>query len=634
MRLGRTRALLAWLILVFVQQQHTFSQSKVPIRTASTVQLDPTLQPFYHGIASGDPTSEAVIIWTRVTPDSSFSGQIVVSWNMATDTGMTNIVKSGSTITNSSVDFTVHVDVTGLQPDTYYYYDFAALGKCSYRGRTKTAPLGDTDSLRFALLSCANYESGYFNGYASVMERNDVDAVIHLGDYIYEYESGGYGPNPNAGRTTDPAGETVSLADYRTRFSHYHLDADLRNLHQQFPFMVIWDDHEVADNSWRNGAGNHDSGTEGDWPTRKSAAIQAYNEWLPLRYKNPLQKDEIFRKVEYGDLCELFFLDTRLHGRDEQMGTTGTQVNSPSRTLLGADQFEWFTDGLKSSSAQWKIMVQQVMVAPLKVAGIAVNEDQWDGYPAERRKLFDTISTYNIDNIVILTGDIHTSWASDIPDSNYNASTGAGALAVEFVAPGVTSPSELTFGAPVIQAANNHIKYVNLTENGYVILDINKSRAQADWFYVLTLDSADASVLSGQSLYANDGQSFLNAAGTVSVADSKLLNAMQAPQGPRSCIPTLSIPQPTSGAVILGVYPNPISDQFTIQYHLAQASDIEVSLISLDGKVVYQSSLGMKSAGLHQSFVTGLNKLSKGVFILELKTHSGTIQSKVMVNNN
>ncbi|MBL4753167.1 MAG: alkaline phosphatase D family protein [Flavobacteriales bacterium] len=609
----------------------TYSQSKTPIRTASSIQLNASLKPFYHGVASGDPIADAVIIWTRVTPDSNFTGAVVVSWSLASDTGMTQIVQNGSMITDASRDYTVHVDVTGLQPDSYYYYEFSALGKCSVRGRTKTAPQGDADSLRFALISCASFESGFFNAYASITEHNDIDAVIHLGDYIYEYESGGYGFNPATGRLSEPANEIISLADYRTRFSHYHLDKDLRNLHQQYPFMVIWDDHETADNAWRNGAGNHDPATEGPWPIRKSAAIQAYNEWLPLRYRDPLHKDEIFRKVQYGDLCELFFLDTRLHGRDQQMGTTGTQVNSPSRTLLGADQFEWFTDALKSSQAQWKVITQQVMIAPLKIAGIAVNEDQWDGYPAERRKIFDTISTHNISNIVVLTGDIHTSWANDIPDSNYNASTGAGSLGVEFVAPGVTSPSELTTGAPIILAANEHIKYVNLSENGYVIMDVNKTRTQADWYYVVTLDSSNSTALPAQSLFVNDGDGFLSSGGAVSVANAELLSAIQAPAGIRSCIQVVGSEDLSNASVILGVYPNPIDDHFTVHYYMEQAQEVQVSLFALDGREIFRTSIGRQNPGLHRSRFSVDEDLTGGLYILEIKTGTGKTHAKVLI---
>ncbi|MDP6908333.1 MAG: alkaline phosphatase D family protein [Flavobacteriales bacterium] len=615
---------------LFIFVGNAFSQENTEVRNSSSVELDPALQPFYHGVASGDPTSEAVIIWTRVTPDSSFSGPVIVSWEMATDTGMQQVVQSGSLITWPSEDYTVHVDVTGLQPDSYYFYEFSALDACSIRGRTKTAPSGDTDSLRFALVSCANFESGYFNAYAAIKERNDVDAVIHLGDYIYEYPSGEYDPNPLAGRVTDPANEAISLSDYRARFSHYHLDEDLRKLHQQFPFMVIWDDHESANNAWRNGAENHTDGTEGPWPTRKSASMQAYLEWLPMRPKDQLFPEQIFRSVQYGDLCDLFFLDTRLHGRDEQMGTTGTQVNSATRTLLGTDQFEWFTDGLKNSSSQWKVVVQQVMISPLEFGGIAVNEDQWDGYPAERQNIFDTITTHGIENLVVLTGDIHTSWANDIPGPSYNPATGSGAMGVEFVAPGITSPSELTFGASAILAANDHIQYVNLSDHGFIILDIDKDRAQADWYFLSTIDQSNPPALPGASFYTNDGESFLNPSGSISVAHQSSI-AQQVPEETRNCFSIVGVDETAQNPVLLSVYPNPITDWFTLQFYLETANSVEIKLIAMDGRTVFSSSLGNKGSGLHNSVIAIDNNLAAGVYVLEMDTGTNVTRTKVLV---
>lgn len=607
------------------------SQEKTEVRNSSSIQLDPALQPFYHGVASGDPTSDAVIIWTRVTPDSSFSGPVIVSWEMATDTGMQQVIQSGSLITWPSEDYTVHVDVTGLQSDSYYFYEFTALDACSIRGRTKTAPSGDTDSLRFALVSCANFESGYFNAYAAIKERNDVDAIIHLGDYIYEYPSGEYDPNPLSGRVTDPANEAISLADYRARFSHYHLDEDLRKLHQQFPFMVIWDDHESANNSWRNGAENHTDGTEGSWPTRKSASIQAYLEWLPLRQKEPVFPEEIFRTLHYGDLCDLFFLDTRLHGRDEQMGTTGTQVNSATRTLLGTDQFDWFTNELKNSSAQWKVVVQQVMISPMEFfGGFPLNEDQWNGYPAERQNLYDTLTAHGISNVVVLTGDIHSSWAMDIPGPFYNPLTGTGAFGVEFVAPGITSPSELTFGQSAILAANDHLQYVNLTEHGFIILDINKDRIQADWYFLATIDQSDPTAFVGASYFTDDGESSLFPSGTVSVADESLI-AVQVPEETRNCFSVVGIEEAAQNPVLLSVYPNPIVDWFRLQFYLETESSVDVKLIAMDGRTVFHSSLGNKSSGLHNSIITIDNELATGIYVLEIAIGSNITRTKVLV---
>ena len=229
----------------------SFSQTSSPRKS-----LDPTLYPFYHGVASGDPLSNAVILWTRFTDDTLSVDSVELNWRVATDTAMTDVISNGTGYAKLLKDWTYKVDATGLSPDTWYYYDFEALGYRSIRGRTKTAPLGDNDSARFAVVSCSNYEHGYFNAYRYLRNRNDFDAVLHLGDYIYEYEAGGY----SAGlvdRDNEPVNEIISLEDYRVRYSHYRLDDDLRALHQQYPFINVWDDHESANDSYIDGAQNH-----------------------------------------------------------------------------------------------------------------------------------------------------------------------------------------------------------------------------------------------------------------------------------------------------------------------------------------------------------------------------------------
>ena len=288
------------------------------MKSAIRINLDSIYEPFYHGVASGDPLPGRVIIWTRVTPDTSTVDSIAVSWRIGTDTNITQVINSGITYTSSDIDYTVKVDVSGLQPDTWYYYSFTAFGKNSLTGRTKTAPTGDTDSLRFAVVSCSSYEHGFFNAYERIASRNDIDAVLHLGDYIYEYQAGSYS-NFITDRDYEPSNEILSLSDYRIRFSHYHLDPDLRYLHQQYPWINVWDDHETANNSWTDGADNHTTLTEGSWTDRKSAAVQAYFEWLPIRLPDPADDQRIYRNFNFGDLLDIHMLDTRLEGRAEQL---------------------------------------------------------------------------------------------------------------------------------------------------------------------------------------------------------------------------------------------------------------------------------------------------------------------------
>lgn len=597
------------------------------------VALEPCLQPFYHGVASGDPMSDRVIIWTRVTPDSTHTGgPIAVSWKMATDTSFNNVVANGSVLTDASKDYTVKVDVTGLQAAKFYYYEFTAFGKNSITGRTRTAPSGDADSCRFAIVSCANYEAGFFNVYKVIKNRNDIDAVIALGDYIYEYETGGYAPNATANRTWEPANEILTLTDYRTRYSSYHLDEDLRKLHQQFPFIVVWDDHESANDAWMDGAQNHQS-NEGSWAIRKNNAKQAFFEWLPIRQTGP-QNDpyQIFRNIQYGDLLELIMLDTRLHGREQQAGTTGSTVTNPNRQMLGTDQFTWLGNRLSNSNARWKILAQQVMMAPLQVGGTAFNGDQWDGYPAERTRVYNHIIQNDIKNVVVLTGDIHSSWANDLPTASYNSSTGAGSLGVEFVTPSVTSPGlNLPGGAAAIQLANSHIKFCNLNQKGFILLDVNKNRTQADWFFVSTIDQPSSAFSHARSHYVNNNERFIRNTSSVSFAKPELTNSIQSNECPRIITPPP--PPPPTGVtqiekpVILGLYPNPVNDYMIIQYYNYNSSFIDIKIFDIHGRLVANYNDGSRPEGLFSTTIPTFN-LSSGTYIIRIETENGNTFSK------
>ena len=274
------------LTLSFISQSFSGLLAQEFLNTATRLDINQVYAPFYHGVASGDPLQDRVIIWTRVTPDTSTTGNIQVDWKIALDTNFTQVINSGTTYTNDSVDYTVKVDVTGLQPGTWYYYEFNALGKNSLIGRTKTTPVGDVDSVRFAIVSGSHFEHGYYNAYEMITERNDIDAVLHLGDYIYEYAAGG-GYTTDTVRKHEPENEILTLGDYRIRYSQYHLDPQLRGLHQQYPWITVWDDHETANNSWTGGAENHDSLTEGSWAAREAAGTRAYFEWMPIRHSDP-----------------------------------------------------------------------------------------------------------------------------------------------------------------------------------------------------------------------------------------------------------------------------------------------------------------------------------------------------------
>jgi alkaline phosphatase D len=477
---------------------------------------DDALAPFLHGVASGDPLADRVVIWTRVTPDQAGSRDSKVTWRMATDPGLTKIVAKGRVNATADRDWCVKVDVTRLQPGTTYYYDFTSGGRTSITGRTRTAPAGAAERLRFAVVSCSNYPEGYFNAYRSVADRHDLDAVIHLGDYVYEYGEAG-----ELGRATDPPHEMVTLADYRTRYAQYRLDPDLRAAHQQHPFIAVWDDHESTNNSWYGGADNHDPG-EGDWFERKAISARVYDEWMPIRLPDSAEPLKIWRHLPYGELADLVMLDTRLWGRDQQPAMFDGTTDDPARTMLGFDQEAWLTEQLAASKERgtaWRVLGQQVMFAPLNLAplpdlpalnllrlpreGLALNPDQWDGYNANRQRVIDVLRGANrsgrIDDVVVLTGDIHTSWANDVPDSafpvtGYVPELGRGSMAVEFVTPSVTSANvDDATGIPstpielAAKVANPHVRWVDLDANGYLVLTLTPESAQSDWFHLATV---------------------------------------------------------------------------------------------------------------------------------------------------
>jgi alkaline phosphatase D len=484
-----------------------FTQLHSQINHAARSALSPALKPFYHGVASGDPTSESVIIWTRCTPDTGMAGDLDVYWQVATDTLFSQVVNYGYAKAKPENDYTVKVDVCGLQPNTWYYYVFQHNGRNSVTGRTRTAPAqhASNDSARFAVVSCADYDEGFFNAYENIVNRNDVDAVIHLGDYIYEYgESGGNN------RILDPPTEVISLNDYRIRHSLYKLDFQLRRCHQAFPFIAVWDDHETANNSWRDGAENHQP-NEGPWNVRKQSGVNAYFEWMPLRRPDWQDTFRIFRNFRWGKLMNLAMLDSRLYDRDEQ---DGNKRNDPNHKLLGPVQMQWLLHQLSDTLSKWKIIGNQVMFAPLTVFGAPVNNDQWDGYAAERNRVTSHILNNNIQNVVILTGDIHTVWANDIPGANYNPSTGANSVAVEFVGPSVTSAnSPLPVGVNLIRTFNPHAKYINLDNHGYYLLDVKKNRVQADYIFT-PIQNITANSSHGESWFVNAGERFLRKAGS------------------------------------------------------------------------------------------------------------------------
>ncbi len=471
---------------------------------------------FGHGVASGDPLPDGVLLWTRVTPSpeavpgSGAGGPVAVAWEVATDADFATVTASGSVTASAASDHTVKADVRGLSPATDYFFRFTAAGAASGIGRTRTAPAAGamTPNLRFGVISCAHWESGFFASYRHLAARRDLDAVLHLGDYVYEYGSGEYPMAREPVRTVQPTHETLTLADYRSRHGQAKTDPDLQALHQALPMVAIWDDHEFANDAWSGGAQNHTPGAEGSWSDRAGAAKQAYFEWMPVR---PATEGTTYRRLRFGSLADLFLLDLRSF-RDEQPDLGhGDEVDDPDRTITGRRQLDWLKAGLSSSQAAWRLVGNSVMISPVAFGsvpayllgplaqvlnipegGLAVNADQWDGYTDDRDELLRHLRDGGVGDTVFLTGDIHMHWANDVPlrAATYPHDP---AVASEFVVTSVTSdnvddilrvpPGTVsTVAETAVRGTNRHVRWVDMDAHGYGVLDVTADRVQMDYF--------------------------------------------------------------------------------------------------------------------------------------------------------
>jgi alkaline phosphatase D len=454
---------------------------------------------FGHGVASGDPLTDRIMLWTRATPRvESPSASLAVRWVLADDERLEKVVATGTVVTSPARDYTVKVDAGGLRPGRTYYYAFDAAGERSLIGRTRTLPQDDVARVRLASVSCSNYPAGYFNVYRCLAGRDDLDAVLHLGDYIYEFANGVYGDGSGSGRVPMPAGEASTLAEYRQRYATYRSDVDLQAAHSAHPFIAVWDDHEVINDWWRGGAPGH-TARRGDWATRLAAGLQAYREWMPVRETGD-GSFRLYRGFRFGRLADLMMLDTRSF-RDRQVpGRDVAALADPARTLMGAAQEEWLFAGLQRSQregAGWRLIGQQTMFSPLSPPGVPPqNTDVWDGYPVARGRVFDLLEKSRLSNVAILTGDIHSSWALDVPRSplkGYTAATGEGSLAVEIVTPAISSPplfasASMRDATSLLQLFSPHLKFVEGEHRGYVLLDVTRSRLQSEWYFVPAVD--------------------------------------------------------------------------------------------------------------------------------------------------
>ncbi|MDM0057691.1 alkaline phosphatase D family protein [Variovorax fucosicus] len=510
-----------------------------------------TTSPFVHGVASGDPLSDRVILWTRVTMASP--GTLNLRWEVASDANFGAIVASGTASTGPDQDYTVKVDATGLQPASAYYYRFYVGAEPSPTGRTKTLPVGNVSLLRLGVVSCSNFPAGYFNVCAELAKRTDVDLVLHLGDYIYEYGPLGFASQFAIAidRESQPPKELLTLDDYRRRHAQYRTDPDLVALHAKMPVIAVWDDHDVANNAWSGGAANHDPATEGTFAARRAAAIQAYREWLPIRMPDAANPLKIYRSFDFGTLASLHMLDTRLVGRDQQV-TLGEYLDgaatSASRQLLGAEQSDWLSARMAASGATWQVLGQQVLMArmeiPLSVASaftaetigefllaqstpeqlrsdsqrallaqrrVPYNLDAWDGYPAARETVLASARSMG-KNLVSLAGDTHNAWASNLTDATGQR------VGVEFACASISSPGleillPLISGPALTEAFPKMVtdlRYAETSKRGYLVLTLTPAEARADWTEVSTVFSRSYTARVARSLHALPGAANLD----------------------------------------------------------------------------------------------------------------------------
>lgn len=519
------------------------------------MQSDSVKADFLHGVASGDPLKDKVILWTRLTPND-VSLRLEVIWEIALDQKFSQLVNAGKVQTAQAQDFTVKVDANKLRSNQRYYYRFRYGNVISPIGQTKTLP-ETSNTVSFAVCSCSNYPAGYFHVYQEIAKQ-DVDVVIHLGDYIYEYGKDGYATEDAAklGRelALDNNKEMITLDDYRKRYALYRKDIDLQTVHQRHPFIVIWDDHELANDTWKDGAENHteevgNNKNEGKFIERKIAALQAYFEWMPIRPISDNDHLNIYRQFNFGTLVQLTMLDTRVLARDRQLDYADymtaqgmnfqrfqEDLNHPMRTLMGGTQLQWLQAQLEQSTATWNVLGQQVLMSKMLIPAelllplsqmdvVALNQkipelvtlkmralqgdpslteiekarltlvapynlDAWDGYAAEREALYATLRKVD-KKVVVLAGDTHNAWASDL----YNQS--GAHVGLELATSSVSSPGlEKYLNIPLAQLQQfelafrtliDELNYCNLNQRGYLTVHFTAQQMQANWVFVNTI---------------------------------------------------------------------------------------------------------------------------------------------------
>jgi len=497
---------------------------------------------FTHAVASGDPGHDNVLLWTRFVGGGEAA---MLRAEVAEEPGFGRIVARAEGAATLAKDWTAKLRVTGLTPGRWYFYRFVGPdGGVSPLGRTRTLPAGRLDRFNIAVFSCSNKGFGYFNAYGHAAKRADLDLIVHVGDYFYEYRPGVYPAVAQqvGGRVPVPDHELIALADYRARYADYRTDPDLAALHRNFPVISIWDDHEFANDGWTGGAENHQS-DEGPWEDRKAHARQAYYEWLPVA-------ERPYNRYDIGDLVTMLVLDTRIEGRDEQLSLAAAAQagkegliafrdgpwSDPKRTLMGLPQEQWVADELKSSThgrTRWQLLAQQIVMAKVNTpkeaaqwvgpdapkriqafvqagivaasVGLPANLDSWGGYAPARERLLASAQDAGA-SLVVVSGDSHNAWAADLAHGGKPAG-------VEFAGQSVTSPgyesalkADPKVVAAGIVAASPELKWCDTSRRGYVTVAFTPAEARADWVFMADVRTPGTATGADQAAVAKHGR--------------------------------------------------------------------------------------------------------------------------------
>lgn len=488
--------------------------------TVQPVARNPRLSgyPFTLGVASGEPSSDGVVIWTRLAPSPLEGGgmpveAVEVSWQVSEDERFRKVAQKGATVALPDWGHSVHVEVQGLRPGRWYYYQFKVGNDTSLIGRTRTAPIADANlgNLRFAFASCQHWENGYYTAFEH-MAKEDFDLIIHLGDYIYE------GRGQDGGIRKHKGGEIYTVDEYRNRYAQYRTDKDLQDAHASAPWLVTWDDHEV-DNNYADDISEKPDVSRAELLQRRANAYKAYYEHMPLRKAQlPRGPDmPLYRRVPFGNLADLFVLDTRQYRSDQPCGDGSkppcSGMYDPNTTILGTHQRGWLMNGLEHSSAHWNVLAQQVMMAQLDHQpgeGAIHSMDKWGAYEMERRQFLNFLHDAQIQNPVVLTGDIHKNYANElIRDFDQLDSESVG---TEFVGTsisssgdGVDEPDNLD----AIYSENPFLKYHN-AERGYVSCTVTQKEWRTDYETLPFVTRPGAPLKTRASFVVENGRPYLN----------------------------------------------------------------------------------------------------------------------------